>query len=263
MRKVETEYLHANATRGGADAFLQKSIQTVASVLLVFRRMGSARPTKTGDAALRVSSVVLAALLLSLSRGLSFVAVYGTIFLAILATRKAATIVGVLKSAGVAGFLSLAILLPSMVLGNALNGALICAKTLCTVASVALLASETRADRLFEALTLFRIPASVVLILDISLRYIVLLGEYTLNLLFAIKVRSVGQNRRKRATLSGAAGTLFLRSMEASRELHQAMECRGFSGTYAAGRRAEFGIETLVLMGGDLLLLGIFVAVGR
>ena len=68
--------------------------------------------------------------------------------------------------------------------------------------------------------------------LDITLKYIVLLGDVCLDMLTALKLRSVGKNREKGKSLSGVLGVTFLKSREMSEEMYGAMTCRGFEGEY-------------------------------
>jgi len=71
-----------------------------------------------------------------------------------------------------------------------------------------------------------------ILVLDITLKYITLLGDFALSMLYALRLRSVGKNDGKTASLSAVAGTMFLKSKEMAEEMYAAMECRGFTGTY-------------------------------
>ena len=50
-----------------------------------------------------------------------------------------------------------------------------------------------------------------------------MLGEFTLEMLYALKLRSVGKNRNKYGSLGGIAGTLFVKSREMSEEMSGAM----------------------------------------
>lgn len=203
-------------------------------------------------------SVLLAVALISISRYPAFTAACATALLVLLATQPARIIARVLGGAIAASAFACLVLLPSMLLGNVGNALLLCAKTFCTVALVTTLAAWTRWESLFEALSLFRVPDLLILILDITLKYIVLLGEHAFSLLEALKLRSVGRNRDKRRSLSGVAGALFLRSTEAARTLHQAMECRAFTGSYAARRKIRFTFEALFLAIADTALVLLF-----
>jgi cobalt/nickel transport system permease protein len=64
------------------------------------------------------------------------------------------------------------------------------------------------------------------------MKYIVMLGDFTLNMLYALKLRSIGRNQSKYTALSGIAGTMFIKSKEMAEEMYYAMECRGFTGKY-------------------------------
>jgi len=251
------------ATIRDSDAFIDKSLRALTSTLAALRRSGIARVVRTGDAAVRLYSALMAVLLLSLSRGSTFPFVYGTALLVLLATRKAAVIIGVLKSSIVAALISMAVLTPALLLGYGSNGPLIALKIFCSVSTMALLAAETRWESLFETLAFIRVSNLLILIFDITLKYITVLGQYAMNLLWALKLRSVGKNRTKQRSFSGIAGTLFLRSGHMARTLHQAMECRGFTGSYVIHRRLRFGIETPILLGLDGMLITVFVLWGH
>ena len=84
------------------------------------------------------------------------------------------------------------------------------------------------------ALRTFRLPSEAVFILDTTLRYLVLLGDQAGALLTALKLRSVGHNRRKHQAMAGIMGILMQRSQRMSVEMVEAMRCRGFTGEYAA-----------------------------
>ena len=66
------------------------------------------------------------------------------------------------------------------------------------------------------ALSSIHIPDIFILVLDLAIKYISLLGGLVLDMLYALKLRSVGRNRDKTASLSGVAGTVFLKSKEAA-----------------------------------------------
>jgi cobalt/nickel transport system permease protein len=89
-------------------------------------------------------------------------------------------------------------------------------------------------------LKIFFIPDIFIFVLDIAIKYILLLGEYTLNMLYALRLRSIGRNNNKYTSLSGIAGTMFTRSREMAEEMHAAMECRGFTGEYSRPSRFSF-----------------------
>jgi len=231
-------------------------------VFVAFRRSASVAPISAGSAAVRLASAFFSVLLVALSQGYAFVSVYITLLLVLLATRRAPVITIVLKSAFAATVLTSLVLLPAILNGNSANGVLTIAKTTGSVVTFSLLAVETRWESLFAALALARVPSLIILILDITLKHVVLLGTYMLNLLQSLKLRSVGHNKRKEHVLSGIAGTLFIRSADAANTLYQAMECRGFSGSYTMQWQRRLSVSSKVLIVADFVLLGVFLMVG-
>ncbi len=102
----------------------------------------------------------------------------------------------------------------------------------------------------------FHIPALFIQILDITLKYIVLLGEISLQMLYALKLRSVGRMPSSRKAFSGVLGATFLKSREMSQDMYEAMVCRGFTGDYPAiaGQDWKFVDFWLLLVAGFLLV---------
>jgi cobalt/nickel transport system permease protein len=74
----------------------------------------------------------------------------------------------------------------------------------------------------------------VTLTLGLTLKYIVVLGSVALEMLEALRLRSVGRNDDKRASIGGVGGMLFLKSREAAEDTAAAMRCRGFEGRMPA-----------------------------
>ncbi len=115
----------------------------------------------------------------------------------------------------------------------------VAAKVLLSVAAAALVSATASWSEISRALSSIRVPDIFILVLDLAIKYISLLGGLVLDMLYALKLRSVGRNHDKTASLSGIAGTVFLKSKEAAEDMYAAMECRGFSGTYRVAARAR------------------------
>lgn len=58
------------------------------------------------------------------------------------------------------------------------------------------------------------------------------LGEHSINLLFALKLRSIGITSNKYNSLTGIMGNLFIKSYKMSEEMFHAMECRSCRRIY-------------------------------
>ena len=224
------------------DAFLDRSIRSFLSLRSrIHARSGTETDRGAGNAALHLLFTLGLILLVSLSRNPMFVLVAAVYLLVALSLRPAGEIAGILGTGLTMALLTAAILIPVFLQGNAYSFVMIPSKVLATVTAMGLLTGSTRWPRLTGALKRFFIPDVFILVLDITVRYLVLLGDFSLQMLHALKLRSVGRNPGKRAALSGIAGTMFLRSRDMAEEMHAAMVCRGFTGEYRTTERFSLG----------------------
>lgn len=77
-------------------------------------------------------------------------------------------------------------------------------------------------------------PNIVLFQLDITIKYIYLLAKVMLNMIKGITVRHVGNRRIKMDLGTNVIALIYLRSLDYGEKLQQAMEARGFDGTYHA-----------------------------
>jgi cobalt/nickel transport system permease protein len=96
----------------------------------------------------------------------------------------------------------------------------------------ALLVSTTPTAALLRSLRAFRVPVFVVMIIEMTYRYIVALVDCSLEMFEARQMRTVGEmpTRRKVVLVASSAGSLFGRSMAAADETYLAMTARGYTG---------------------------------
>ena len=123
-------------------------------------------------------------------------------------------------------------LIPAALLGSETTLLTVSLKVLFSALMVNVLAATTGTNKLTEGLRVFLVPNIMIFTLDITLKYIVLLGDVMSDTLTALRLRSIGKNRQKKNAMSGIMGCTFLRSRELAGEMHQAMICRGFEGEY-------------------------------
>jgi cobalt/nickel transport system permease protein len=95
--------------------------------------------------------------------------------------------------------------------------------------------------------------------LDITIKYIAILGDCCLAVLEALRLRSVGRNHRKGKSASGVLGVTFLKSRQMADDMHQAMVCRGFDGTYHQPYRMRLQAKDYLLLGILAGITGLFV----
>jgi cobalt/nickel transport system permease protein len=219
--------------------YLEKSLLSLLGVLAALReRRGEGRGRERLRPELKLVLTFALILAVSLSRSGLFLETSAALELCALCLLPARAIAGILKRALMAALFASLIFLPAFLSGLCPKLFALLAKILLSVLAAALFSATTPWPSVTEAFAALRVPDLFVLTLDLTVKYISLLGGLALNMLYALKLRSVGRNRAKMSSLAGVAGTLFLKSREAAEAQYQAMECRGFAGTYRITRQS-------------------------
>ena len=245
------------------DTFINKSILSLLSLLSHIQRQSRHKSDLFGiNAAFSVIFTILFIILLSVSRSMVFVITANIYLLLVLCLLKAEDIITILKTSfGVAVF-TFIILLPTALYGNFYSITMITPKVFASVTAVNILSRSTRWNSITGALKTFFIPDIFILVLDITIMYITMLGEFSLNMLYALKLRSVGRNKNKRNSLSGIAGTMFIKSKEMAEETYAAMECRGFTGDYRIYRKFKFSFADAIYIIVNAVIIFCFIYFG-
>ena len=107
------------------------------------------------------------------------------------------------------------------------------------------------------------LPDIFILVLDITIKYIVLLGEFSLNIFYSLKLRSVGKNKNKYTSLSGIAGTMFIKSKEMAEDMYSAMECRGYTGEYRIYKKFKLTFADVIYITINGVIIFTFIYLGK
>ncbi|MCE5329920.1 energy-coupling factor transporter transmembrane protein EcfT [bacterium] len=246
------------------DTFVNKSITSLLSVLSHIRRQSGHKTDLFGiNAAFSVIFTILFVVLLSVSRGLVFVITANVYLLFMLCFLKSEDIVVILKTSFGVAIFTFIILLPTALYGNFYSIAMITPKVFASVTAVNILSRSTRWNSITGALKTFFIPDIFILVLDITIMYITMLGEFSLDMLYALRLRSVGKNKSKHTSLAGIAGTMFIKSKEMAEDTYAAMECRGFTGEYRIYRKFKFSFADALYIIANVLIILCFIYFGR
>ena len=223
------------------DTFINKSILSILGILSRIKVQSGYRKDSFHVSAIwKVAFTFVMIVLLSISRSFTFVIIVNVYLLLALSMMKANEILKILKVSFIVALFTFVILLPSVFLGYYYSVIMITPKVFATVLAVNIMSHTTQWNAITGALRTFLIPDIFILVLDITIKYIMLLGEFSLNLLYSLKLRSVGINNKKYSSLSGVAGTMFIKSKEMAEDMYAAMECRGFSGEYRIYKKLSF-----------------------
>lgn len=151
-----------------------------------------------------------------------------------LCTWPAKDLWSIIKTSLGASCLAAVIFLPAMILNPSgiANNLVVIAKVFLCVTLVSIFNHTTQWNHITAALRKLHIPGIFVFTLDITLKYIVLLGNLINDLLTSLLLRSVGKNNKKYSSIGGIMGVTFLRGTEMNQQMYEAMQCRGFTDDY-------------------------------
>lgn len=229
------------------DTFINKSIISILGVLTRFMRQTEYRTSKFElNTLLKLISTFVLIVFVSLTKSFTFVLIINVFMLVLINFFNINEIKYILKVSLSVAIFSFIIFLPSVFLGYGNNALMITLKILVSVASVNILALTTRWNDLTGALKVFKVPDMFIFVLDITIKYILVLGEFSLNMIYALKSRSVGKSNNKSTSLSGIMGTMFIKSKEMSEEMYGAMECRGFAGEYKVYKKFKLKLPDYI-----------------
>lgn len=209
------------------DGFVTRSLLSVMGILRSFRANAA-----VGNDGLPVPLKLAATLILILACSVSRYMIVTYIVLAAMLVRiimlKGELIARILGSAILAALFSAVILVPSIWLGSPKSMLTISIKVFVAVGLVGILANTTPWNKLTAGLSFYHVPQVFIMTLDLTLKYIAILGTISVDMLNALRLRSVGINRAKGRSLAGILGMLFLKSRQMADETYDAMRCRGY-----------------------------------
>lgn len=244
------------------DAFVDKSILSLLHVLSRIRSR-NAPSRAAASVMIRLPFMLLIIVLVSVSGQMAFIAVAVVATLLRLSLLKASTLASVLKTSLIAVAFTALILLPAVFAGNPYSILIITPKVFVSITAVGILSHTAEWDEITGALRALFVPDIMIFVLDITIRYVYMLGEFSLHMLWALKLRSVGKNTGKYASLSGVAGTMFLKSRDMSEQMHTAMQCRGFTGEYKRPRKFAFTFTDILYIMVAVAAVIFFIYFGR
>lgn len=241
------------------DTFINKSIL---SLLGIFSKLVLQTDRNKGsykiNAVVKVITSLIFIILVSISRSFAFILAVNIFLLFFISMLEADEIKDILGIGIMVAAFTAIILVPSMLWGNIRNSILIILRVLACVTSVNVLSHITQWNDITSTLRLFFIPDLFIFVLDITIKYIIILGEFSLNMLYALRLRSVGRSRSKYTSLSGIMGTMFIKSKEMAEEMQSAMECRGFTGEYKVHIKHKINLFDFLCACFDIFIIWLY-----
>ena len=227
------------------EGFLTKSLLKLGSILALAR--DTTRTAESGaSAVVKLIYTLLFIVLISVSKNMFFTYLCLAGFLVRCTVLPSGQLLRVFRGAVPAMLLSMLLLLPAVFLGQPRGMLTVSLKVFLSVGLLGLMAVTTPWNKMTEGLRFFRIPDIFIFTLDITIKYIVILGDVCVDMLTALKLRSVGKNQTKAKSLSGVLGVTFLKSQQMAADMNDAMMCRGFEGEYPRKARRLFRKQDLL-----------------
>ena len=243
------------------DSFLGKNILAILGVLSNLRRKKN-----EGDGWIYKVNVFLKTLFtlafilsLSLTRELFYallVNVYMLSFLLFINRFDRSRIIKLLLSALLFSFL---VVMPSLLFySNLYNAVLLFFRITGSIICINIFAYSCFSHQVTGCMRRWFVPDIFIMIFDLTLKYIIILGDCSIDMFRALILRSVGVNKKKSMVVSNILGVLFLKSKKYSEELYDAMLCRCFDpGNYSSSRcSVRFGKYDICYAFMSLLVLG-------
>lgn len=183
-------------------------------------------------AVLRLIAATLCILLCALSRNAWFTASVLAVELLRLCVKPAESIAHILQPVLIAVLFAAIFTLPAVFLGSPGSFGTVTMKVAESVLVLSVLNEEVSWKEITGALQTFHLPDVFILTLDSTIRFLVILGRFSNEMLEAVSLRRVGQKKWRNAGTGGILGTTFLKSQQIAQHTSEAMICRGISGSY-------------------------------
>lgn len=247
------------------DRFIDKSIIGILHTLSLIKRNNqiSSNFMYKLNPALKLTFTILNIILISMSQSFTYVLALDVYMLLLVALLEVEEIKRVLALSLIVPLFTLVMLIPSILMGNIHNSILLMLKVVGTIIAVNILSYTTKWHDITKALKLFFIPDVFILVFDITIKYIYILGEFSLEMFYALRLRSIGRNNSKYSSLSKIMGNLFLKSKEMGDEMYSAMECRGFTGEYVSHAKFGFNFKDFIYCIINVLLIIMYFYIAR
>jgi cobalt/nickel transport system permease protein len=214
--------------------FAVKTIKSLGGVMSRLRVQQGHEKGRSIPALVKFIALVAAILVLSVTQNRLLILAYAAILQLYLCTWPGADILKIYKAALAAALLALVLFIPAMLINpaGAGNNLAVVVKVFLCLEMVSIFNHTTQWNHITTALRKLHIPGIFIFTLDITLKYTVLLGSFISDVLTSLQLRSVGKNNKKYQSVGGVMGVTFIRGTEMSRDMYEAMRCRGFTDDY-------------------------------
>lgn len=149
------------------------------------------------------------------------------------------------------------ILLPSYLLHPSIHPAFFLIRTVLLLLNLSVFLTKTSWSDFIEGLRGLYLPEEIVMIFDIAIKYFYILGNHIRNILYAVRIRSVGGGVSKKLT-GAILGQVYLISKEHMKSLYEAMLLRGYGNKVKVSKRLKLNKSDILHIGLCILFIVLF-----
>lgn len=252
---------------GARHRVMQKNVLHLANLLERVRLGGGAheggsiidRALSSVSAPVRLLGMLVCVLCVCLAQSPLYLMLMAAIALVLIAMRPARGLRATFMPAMAAAGFAVVLALPALLLGASATIAMlkIALKTFVNVSLVLGVSWTLTWSRMSAALKALHLPDEVIFTFDMALKHIEVLGRTAHDLTESVMLRSVGRapaGFSRTDSVAGIMGMTFIKAMECSRAMDEAMLCRGFAGAYPTPARSSLSWRDAVYAAGVALL---------
>lgn len=205
--------------------FLQSNLSTVISLLSYLKIED--RKKYSGSPVIRICELLILLVLIYNSKSIVFLWTVGIFLLAEIAFFSGREIRSIVRKLIRLIIFTSVILLPSYLLHPSIHPTFFLIRTVLLLLNLSVFLTKTSWSDFITGLRGLYLPEELVMIFDIAIKYFYILGNHIRNILYAVRIRSVGGGVSKKLT-GAILGQVYLISREHMKSLYEAMLLRGY-----------------------------------
>jgi len=235
--------------------FLQSNLSTVISLLSYLKIED--RKKYGGSPVIRICELLILLVLIYNSKSIVFLWTVGIFLLAEIAFFSGREIRSIVKKLIRLIIFTSVILLPSYLLHPSIHPTFFLIRTVLLLLNLSVFLTKTSWGDFITGLRGLYLPQELVMIFDIAIKYFYILGNHIRNILYAVRIRSVGGGVSKKLT-GAILGQVYLISREHMKSLYEAMLLRGYGTKVKVRRRLQLNKSDILHISIWIILIILF-----
>ncbi len=236
-------------------SFLQSNLSTVISLLSYLKIED--RKKYGGSPVIRICELLILLVLIYNSKSIVFLWTVGIFLLAEIAFFSGREIRSIVRKLIRLVIFTAVILLPSYLLHPSIHPTFFLIRTVLLLLNLSVFLTKTSWSDFITGLRGLYLPQELVMIFDIAIKYFYILGNHIRNILYAVRIRSVGGGVSKKLT-GAILGQVYLISKEHMKSLYEAMLLRGYGTKVKVRRKLQLNKSDILHISICIILIILF-----